>query len=367
MIKLKDEILELQKINSYPSVSILMPTHRTFPDNKQDSIRLRNLAAVARKRLVKEFDKKESEKILSSIDKKIEEIDFNYAKDGLAIFANNETTRLFEFPFPVQERVIIDKTFATRDLVFAYNRSQPYYVVVINDKYTKIYTGIRENLTEVKHPSLPVANFIHENKDGMEDVSYNDRVVENEQRLKNFYREADDILKQLIGTEQIPFIITGTPRQTSMYRDITRLGHNLFGEVHGSYENSSEAELAKLAWPVAKESFAEKRKLILEEVEKAIKAKKFASGIDEVWKLAAEGRAQVLLTEINFSYPAVLSEAGQLAASDKLNGSSGTKGEVIEDAVDEIIESVVSKGGRAVFFDNGKLAEFGKIAMILRY
>ena len=37
--------------SGYPAVSLLMPTHRTPPENQQDPIRLRNLLAEAKRRL----------------------------------------------------------------------------------------------------------------------------------------------------------------------------------------------------------------------------------------------------------------------------------------------------------------------------
>jgi hypothetical protein len=301
---------------------------------------------------------------MESINKKVLEIDFNHLLDGLAVFVNENFSSKFIFPFPVKERVTIDKTFETRDLVFAYNRSQPYYVVVINEKQIKFYLGVRENLSEVMHPALPMTNIVHEIKEGkIEDASYNDRIRVNEERQKSFLHEADILLKEFVAAEEIRFVITGTERQISMYREITKFPSLILGTVKGSYDGSSVSEISKLAWSAAKEGFAKRRTEVLNEVEKATGMKKFASGIDEVWKLANQGRGKTLLTEINFEYPAIASSNGsQLVPSEIKPGE-----EVLDDAVDEIIESVIGKGGKVVFFSNGSLDKYEKIAMILRY
>jgi hypothetical protein len=136
----------------------------------------------------------------------------------------------------------------------------------------------------------------------------------------------------------------------------------ILGTIKGSYENLSTAELAKLAWPVAKEEFAKKRREVLGEADNAVKSKKFAQGIDEVWKLAHEGRGLVLLTETNFSYPAIKGNNGELIPAE-----NSTDPNVIDDAVDEIVEAVINKEGRVVFFNNGELSGYNRIAMILRY
>jgi len=360
----RQDIIKIQSYSSYPSVSILMPTHRTFPDNQQDPIRLRNLVNQANQRLLGEFEKKRVSGIMENLTKKTEGIDFNHLQDSLAIFVNDNFSTMFMFPFPVKERATIDKTFETRDLVFAYNRSQPYYVIVINEKQIKFYLCVRENLSEVTHPSLPMTNIVHEIKEGrIGDASYNDRIRENEERQKNFLREADALLKEFAAAEETPFLITGTQRQISMYREVTRFPNLILGTLKGSYENSSASEISKLVWPIAKEGFANKRKEVLNEVDKAISSKKFASGIDEVWELANEGRGKTLLTEINFEYPAIASSNGlQLVPSEIKPGE-----DVLDDAVDEIIESVIGKDGKVVFFDNDILEKYGRIAMILRY
>lgn len=355
---------ELQNKGTFPCVSILMPTHRSFPENQQDKIRLKNLVSTAQRRLREESGKSDISGITQKLNDLAESVDYNNLLDGLAVFISNDDNYKFNFSFPVKERVIIDKSFATRDIVFGLNRSQPYYALIVDEKNTRFYSGIRENLTEIIHPDLPLKNFVHDIKSGeITDTSFNDRIHENEERLRNYLREVDLLLIELSNSENIPYIIAGTQKQISLFKEISRSKSVLLGELTGNYGNTSRDELAKLIWPIAKNGFAEIRANILNDVEKATGAKKFAAGIDEVWKLAKEGRGLTLLTEINFSMIGTITDegfvpGGQAAAADDAH---------TEDAVDEIIENVVSKGGRVVFFDNGKLDQYGKIAMILRY
>lgn len=360
----RNELRVLQSISAYPSISILMPTHRSYPQNQQDKIRLKNLINSSASRLNSEFSKKDISPVIEKLEKIQNELDFSRMLDGLAIFVNNNTSLKYLFQFPVKERVLIDNTFATRDLVFAYNRSQPYCVIVLNEKLTKIYEGVRENINEIKHPKLPVINIAHEIKDRkIEEGTVSDRIRINEERQKNYFREVDLVFKEILSGEETPFIITGTDRQISMYREITRFGSQLIGSLRGSYETLSLANLAKIAWPEAKKGFAERRHEVIKQLDKAISAKKFASGIDEVWKLAAEGRGLILIVEINYAYPATLDRSQtQLIPAEIKPGA-----EIMDDAVDELIEKVINTGGKVMFVDNGTLEKYGRIAMILRY
>ena len=47
-------------------------------------------------------------------------------------------------------RVIIDDTIATRDLVFALNRSPRSWVLLLSEQPTRLFVGVRETLVEVR-------------------------------------------------------------------------------------------------------------------------------------------------------------------------------------------------------------------------
>jgi hypothetical protein len=79
--------------------------------------------------------------------------------------------------------------------------------------------------------------------------------------------------------------------------------------------------------------------------------------------MAEEGRGDTLLVEQDFHYPATVDETGLILTPAEDAAAPG----VIDDAVDEVIEDVMMKGGSVVFVDNGALAQHQRIALILRY
>ncbi|RME00102.1 MAG: hypothetical protein D6816_14110, partial [Bacteroidetes bacterium] len=82
----KKEILQLQQMKSYPSVSITLPTHRTFPDNKQDKVLLDDLLRQAKKRLLDEFKEEEVAGLIQRLESLAAEIDHQHNLEGLALF-----------------------------------------------------------------------------------------------------------------------------------------------------------------------------------------------------------------------------------------------------------------------------------------
>jgi hypothetical protein len=247
--------------------------------------------------------------------------------------------------------------------VFALNRTQPYIVIVLNEKKIRFFEGVRENIAEITHEKLPVLNrFIGGEKNAEGGSSFRDDITYNYEKQKKFFREADNVLSEIIKGEKSPVILTGTESQLSMFKDISKSAENVYGTIKGSHENTPVAELAGLVWQEAKKGLARKRMQVLELLEKAVSANRYAAGFDDIWKTAKEGRGYILLVEINFAFPAMVDTHGQLVPSDIKPGE-----EVYDDAVDEIIELVVSGGGSVVFFENSALKKFGGAVLILRY
>jgi hypothetical protein len=57
MLDFKHILQSLQNIRANPAVSIFVPTHRTFPDNQQDHIALKNQLKQLEEQLLKTYDK----------------------------------------------------------------------------------------------------------------------------------------------------------------------------------------------------------------------------------------------------------------------------------------------------------------------
>jgi len=119
----RHQIRLLQQNRAYPAVTITLPTHRTSPENRQDPIRLKNLVQEATDRLMGEFGKREAAPVLTRLHRLADGIDHRYGLDGLALFVNADSARAVPLPFTLRERVVVDETFFTRDLVFAMNRT----------------------------------------------------------------------------------------------------------------------------------------------------------------------------------------------------------------------------------------------------
>ncbi|MEO8665617.1 MAG: hypothetical protein ABI462_08965 [Ignavibacteria bacterium] len=357
----KDILNKLQSVNEYPCVSILMPTHRSFPENQQDKIRLKNLVKDASKRLLEEFKKDEVSSIIKNLEGVIDEVDFNNSLDGLSVFINKEHKETILTPFPLKERILIDKFFSTKDIIFGINRTQPYWILSVSDKQAKLFKGVRDDLQEIKNDNFPLLNTYYPLKSqGNEE---GEEIIPNVEREKMYLRHIDKTLGDINAEYEYPVVLLAVPQKAAIFKEVTTQTKLLPNVITGNYEHLSGTELSKIVWPEVKKSLSDIRQHVLDELEDAIGKNKYATGIDEVWKAANEGRGYKVLVELGFQYPAQLDETGlQLVPADVKTGE-----EIMDDAVDVILDKVIQTGGKVVFFKNNELTDFNKIAMILRY
>lgn len=359
----KLDLQRLLAVEGYPAISILLPTHRRHPDNKQDPIRVRNLVERASNMLLASFSRRDASLLLEKVEELTAKIDYRYTLDGLAIFVHKDYAGVLYLPFPVDERVMLDQRFAIRDLVFALNRSPRYWVLVLSEKPTRLYLGYRGDLEEVTDGEFPM---VHLGPGGAESLPGGfgiKRSAIRDEYDRKFFRHVDEAFTQFASADPLPLVLVGVDRNIAFFMEITSNKHSVVDVLKGSHDATSIADLAELVWPLVEAALARKRREALQELEVAISQQKYASGISSVWSSAKQGRGELLLVEQNFYTPARLDTSGfVLTPVDHPEGDGN-----INDAVDELIEIVMAKQGRVVFMDDGMLDNHGRVAMVLRY
>jgi hypothetical protein len=355
----RQELKHLQSLVKIPALSILLPTHRTSPDNKQDPIRVKNLVDEARGRLSEEFSSRELEPLFERLDALVKDIDYPHTLDGLALFVSHDFAQRFYLPFAVPERVVIDQTFATRDLLYGLHRAQRYWVLLLSQASTRLLAGTGETLEEVGDKDFPMEMT---GPGGIEALPLGSDSSYLDDRHRRFFQRVDRAFSTYTEGEALPLIIGGVVRQLSFFQEVSQYASSIAGNLSGNFDKATLAELAPQVWPIVQSVREAQRAEALQALEAAIGAQAVVSTIGEAWRLAQEGRGKLLLVEKNYHVPAVLTETGHLELVDQPGGS-----EVMDDAVDEVIEAVLAKGGEVAILDDGALDVHQCIALILRY
>jgi hypothetical protein len=350
----------IQAHRDYPSVSVLAPTHRTAPLNKQDPIKVNNLVRQAIDRLRGEFKKREVDAIVKNLQEIVRNVDWAHTLDGLALFASREQSHAVSLPFRVKPRALIDETFATRDLVYAFNRAPPYRVLVLSHK-TRLYDAWTAVLDE--HTAKPFS-MVHRGPGGRSKLPGGkgiNRSAARDDAHRTFFRSVDDAVDALQKANPLPLVVVGVERNLAFYREVTRQSGAIIGMLAGNHDQTSPSALGKLVWPVFETGATLRRTEALVQLDEAVSAHRHASGIDQVWRAAVAGKCRTLLVEKEFKYPADRDPEG-----DRLLPYTGKGAQALDDAVDEVIERVMDTGGEVFFYPVGDLDVHQRIAAVMR-
>jgi len=358
------EIQELQSLHEYPSVSILLPTYRHSPEDlQQNPVRVKNLVRQMTDRLNNEVSQEEAAPLLQRMQELTHDIDFSHPGDGLALFVNKNFARVMYLPFQVPERVVINNHFATRDLLVAHARTPRYWTLVLSERMTRLFQGQDGKLMEVTSGGFPLPLEIP----GVVTESGGNFGVE-QSALRNeddrhYFQRVDKHFGDVAGQDSLPLAVVGIERDLAVFKEVTKHGDQIHATIQGRHRETTAAALVDLVWPAMAEALKAKQQDVLQRLDSAIGADRFAAGVERIWKLAQEGRINTLVVEEDFRYPARLSNSGErIIATDGATGPNG-----MDDAVEEIIETVLDKKGQVAFVAQGSLKEHGSIAAVRRY
>jgi hypothetical protein len=350
----------LRAPRAYPAVSILAPTHRHEPGNLADPILLRDLVDEAARRLRGELGARAADDIVRRLGDAVDSVDWKNPPEGVALFVAPGESLVFELPFAVAPRLAIDQTFATRDLVRGVARTPRYRVLVLGEKPTRLFEGRGSVLAERRSAGFPC--FVEGARgEPLASGGFPVHSSRGEEQHRAFFRQVDRALATAAERDPLPLVVAGTERDLVYFDEVTAHGAWVVGHVEGNHEDSSAAELARRAQPFVDAAAGSARGATIAEVVEAVGPGRALVGIKAAWDAAREGRARVLLVEDDLVYP-----AREVDGSLEPAGDESAPG-VIDDAVDQLVEMVLDRGGDVVIVEPGELGTHGPVAMLLRY
>jgi Bacterial archaeo-eukaryotic release factor family 3 len=334
---------ELQGIRTYPCVTLLINTTPGAPINEIQASTALRFVEQTRARLSAEADRV-SEVAKENLAVALAELLRNVAKEpathALALCVSPDYTASVRLGRSVQERLIIDDTFATRDLVADLNRTASFRVVSVSDRKCRVLIGDRQRLVEERNDVWPIVR----EDDGPRSVWTT--------RVSEAMRAEHDRLA-------LPTVVAGVDR--SVRETLRGSSFPTIGAIPGNHDRTRWDELHTLAWPLVTDWLRTDVQRSKARLDEAKSKRLFAGGLEEVWVLANEGRVELLVVEDSFAVAAKVKGLLLERVSD------ATLPEVTDDVVDELIELVLHRGGSVVVVADDDLVDQQRVAAILRY
>ncbi len=334
-------LAQLQGPTVYPSITVLMNTTPGTVLSPTELATALRLVKHADDRLTGDVPDELRGALISTITRLVDDQTTERSARALAVCVSPDYSAVVHLGRTVNERVVIDDTFATRDLVADLNRTACYRVLTISDRRTRLFIGDRQGLIESRTGTWPV-------------------VRQDEQSAASWKREVEECVRAEHTQDPLPTIIAGVER--TVRRTIIANRLDTIGFIPGNHDRTSWIELHNAAWPLVTDWLRTDHSRATKALEHARSTRRYAGGIDEIWPLANDGRVGLLVVEDTYALPARIDHNLQLQRADDREAP-----DVIDDIIDDTIEVVLRHGGNAVIVADNHLRNHDRIAAVLRY
>lgn len=339
-------------------VSIILNTHRTRPDNQKDAIVLKNLVKEAEERLLGDYDKRYIEPVIKNLNSIVSGIDHNHNLESLVLFASHDFADYTRLPVEVTDRVVIDESFATRDLVRAMHQESAYYILVLSRQNARLIEAYNDKVVEEVGGKFPIKNSLYTtDKLKLSMVEGQDNLTE------EFFNRVDKTLWEVTKEHTLPIVLATESRNFDHYTKVSDRKDLILGHINKNRDDEKAHHIVPDAWSVVLDLIKNRNEARMSELRNAVTSGKFVSDYNDILKAIREGRGKTLFIRKGYYQPAILeNDVIRLVENRDKNMKN-----VIDDINDELIEMNMSYGGDTVFIDSDEMNAFDRIALITRY
>jgi hypothetical protein len=355
----------------YPCFSINIPLKNNPTEKNWNEKMIEKVQKNVLKQIHVEFKNETAQKLENNLSQLISEIELTKNRKGVGLFFTPFSKRLVEFPYEVKEKVTIDNHFDLKDISYLSSISLNYLLLDLNDSVISIYEGFNNEIREIKDDNFPIKifdDYEYAKPSLAKSFGYGLQTTEDDadklkyKRYTYFVKQAEKKLKLYTLHNQVLFV-SGGKKEISLFKSKTDYKTKISGELSGDFIHQSAIEKGKLLEKTIHNYIEQEEQKLLDRLNDAIGKDLAVCGIQEVWYSAKSGNGLILMVEKDFEISGY-----EVSAEPNLYLSIPNKEyDIVRDAVEDCISTVISKGGKVVVFENEKLKNFNKIALIQRY
>lgn len=354
----RTEVVELARREAQPAVSILLPIEQPVAAHPENGPRLRALIERALGTVELQWGVEAAGRVQGRIKEADPRVEADESARSLVVLATPDDCQVLRLPFGLDEQVVVNLRFATRQLLEGFARHPRVRVLVLAGSRARLYEGRGDRLREVLGHGFPLEVVPPQEWD----TPKADRPIHEEagrERHRTVYRAVDGALSTVSAADRLPVVVTGAERELAFFDEVTANADLVIGRVTGNHWRTAVGALAELVRPVVETHLAGTRGEAADRLQEAFGRGRAVIDLLEVQQAAEEGRGHDLVVEEGL-------RCGDLGEAGEPGGGSGDQMPT-DDVVDEIIGAVLSAGGQVDFVDPGSLGEGRHLGLVLRY
>ena len=322
------------------AITIYAPTHRKYPENQKDRIVVKNLVTEAEETIKKHEGEKPVDDILNNLQQAFESIDWEHNKEGICLLVSDAGYKVLDLHHSPVAQVTVGNEYSIAELARTRDDVQQYYLLVLSEKPTRLFTGDREKIEEIEiKDKFP---YFHTGFGGSAGLPRDwgeptNMIVDENHR--QFFRDISHFLTEVRHADPKPLFITGVEKWLAFWEEVAPENPPV-ASFEGNYDFMSPAQLSKTIWPKILDSVEQRNKAKLRLLEEAVSKKMFSEGFEDLYEAAKDGRIDMLFVATEY---------------------------VAEPAVERVVRLALDTAAELVFLDEQTLGNFSPMAARLRY
>lgn len=267
------DLTRLMTIDPATAVSIFMQTHPKGKEVRQDPIRLKNLLAEARTKLIAaDLSEADADSILEPATALLDDRDFwQHQNTGLALFIDADQTREFRVPLSFDELVVVGEKFHIRPLLPLLAADGRFSVLTVTAHEAALFNASRYEIAEDATAGLPERTSVENDYENPVQASpparpkvgtanipnaqvYGDSPPDfRKARLQEFVADVARAIGNRLSADPQPLVLVADSEIGGHFQQSSDLGELLAGVVETNPSSLDTPALHGLAYEQVKE------------------------------------------------------------------------------------------------------------------
>lgn len=356
---MNQKLKTIKNIVSENCVTLILNTHRTKPDNQKDPLALKNSIKEVQERLATSIDKRIVERIMTQLQNVEKSIDHSHNLESLIVFANENMSDFVRLPITVTERVVIDTSFATRDLIRAMHFEFNYYVLVLSQNEVRLIEAFNDKVVEEVKGLFPIENTWLKTKSSAESAN----ASRQRNLIAEFFNRVDKEVNAVRKNNPLKVFICADENNYHDYVNVADEKNTIYPIFLNRNRLDDKAHaIVNEAWKLLQSYKTDLNNARKTELKAAVSNGKFMSDINDIWNAIHQGRVETLFIEEHLFQKAKWVDHVIHPIADNSNEPDS-----VDDIYDEMIAKNMAFGGEVVFLPENELSKFNGFGAGLRY